>query len=199
MPENIKPFRRKHYFIARKFQTKYVGLFLIFMFLTGALCSYIIYYTIMVLLGEKLANVYPQGRLIAIINTVNLRILLSLVLVTPLVVIISIFLSHKIAGPMFRMERFLTTMATGDFTQHITLRKGDELKTLAERINFFLDSIRPMISAQKSQLNELQKDAEELKTNAEAKHIDKPELAKGAEKLVNDVKSLALEMEKLKI
>lgn len=199
MSPETRPYRRKHYFIARKFQTKYAGLFLVFMFLTGALCSYIIYYTIMVLLGEKLANVYPQGRLIAIINAVNLRILLSLLMVTPLVVIISIFLSHKIAGPMYRMERFMTTMATGDFTQHITLRKGDELKTLAERINFFVDSLRPMIAAQKSQLAVLQKDVENIKNCSQAKHTDKAEIAKDAERMEKDLQGLAIEMEKLKI
>jgi methyl-accepting chemotaxis protein len=153
----------------------------------------------MVLLGEKLANVYPQGRLITIINTVNLRILLSLVLVAPLVVIISIFLSHKIAGPMYRMEKFLTAMATGDFTQHITLRKGDELKTLADRMNFFIDGIRALIRAERLQLGELQLDVEALRKAAEAKHTDKAYLAKEVEKLAIDFQNLTSEMEKLKI
>jgi methyl-accepting chemotaxis protein len=199
MSPEIRTYRRKQYFIARKFQTKYAGLFLVFMFLTGALCSYIIYYTIMVLLGEKLANVYPQGRLIAIINAVNLRILLGLLTITPLVVIISIFLSHKIAGPMYRMEKFMTTMATGDFTQHITLRKGDELKTLAERINFFVDSLRTMIGSQKSQLAILQKDMENIKNCAQAKHTDKAEIVKDAERMAKDLQGLTIEMEKFKI
>jgi methyl-accepting chemotaxis protein len=198
MAENVRPYRRKQYFIAKKFQTKYVGLFLLFMFLTGALCAYVIYYTTMVLMGEKLANVYPQGRLIAIINSVNLRILLSLVMVAPLVVIISIFLSHKIAGPMYRMEKFLTAMAGGDFSSRITLRKGDELKTLAERMNFFVDSMRLLIGGQKSHMNNALTDLNNLKKALESKSADKAHIAGELDKLTNDINGLNRELEKLK-
>ena len=101
--EYTVPYKRKKYLVAARFQLKYVGLILILVFLTGLLCSYVVYYTTMILLGDKLANVYPQGRLIAIINAVNTRILFSLILVSPLVVTIGIFASHKIAGPIYRI------------------------------------------------------------------------------------------------
>jgi methyl-accepting chemotaxis protein len=97
------------------------------------------------------------------------------------------------------MEKFMTTMATGDFTQHITLRKGDELKTLAERINFFVDSLRTMIGSQKSQLAILQKDMENIKNCAQAKHTDKAEIVKDAERMAKDLQGLTIEMEKFKI
>ena len=106
-------FRRKRYIVAARFQLKYIGLILMLVFLTGLLCSYVVYYTMMLGMGDKLANVYPQGRLISIVRDVNLRLFLSLIFVAPLVVTIGIFASHKIAGPIYRIEKFLDDMARG--------------------------------------------------------------------------------------
>src|SRR3989338_650465 len=133
---------RRQYLVAKKFQLKYVGLILLLMFLTAALCSYVIYYTSMLLLGEKLANVYPQGRLVSIVKIVNFRILLSLILITPLVTIIGIFLSHRIAGPIYRMENFMANLAGGNLAPHLILREKDELIMLANGINRVVDSLR---------------------------------------------------------
>ena len=134
--------KRRTYLILKGVQLRYVGLLLIVMFMTAALSSYVIYYTTMMFMGEKLANVYPQGRLVSIINIFNFRILLSMVLITPLVVLIGIFASHKIAGPMFRIARTLRGMAAGDLTAPIVLRKGDELTDIADAINHISDTLR---------------------------------------------------------
>ena len=126
MTQISKPkFKRTQYFISKQFQLKYVGLILLLMFVTAVVCSYFVYYTLMILMGEKLASVYPQGRLMAIINTVNFRVLALLLLITPFVAALGIYLSHKIAGPIHRIERFLSDMATGNLVSRLILRKGD--------------------------------------------------------------------------
>ena len=78
-------FRRRQYIVSARFQLKYTGVILILMFVTAGLSSYVVYYTSMILMGEKLANVYPQGQLVSIVKAVNLRLLASLIFVTPLV------------------------------------------------------------------------------------------------------------------
>ncbi|MDP2913017.1 MAG: methyl-accepting chemotaxis protein [Candidatus Omnitrophota bacterium] len=155
--------KRKHYLISRYFQLKYIGLILMLMFLTAALCSYVVYYSTMLLVGEKLANVYPQGRLMAIVNTVNFRILITMLLITPLVALIGILLSHKIAGPIYRIEQVLGSMASGDLTAHIVLRKGDELTGLADHINTLTDSIKSAVRIEKERLNAISNEMNELR------------------------------------
>jgi signal transduction histidine kinase len=126
----------------------------------------------MVLMGEKLGNVYPQGRLIAIINTVNFRILLSLLLITPIVTIIGIFLSHKIAGPIYRMEKFLGDMAAGNFSSRITLRKGDELVSVADKINVLNESLKTAIATQKSSVEGIVAELVELEKIVKSRPSD---------------------------
>lgn len=162
--ETARPIiKRKQYLISRRFQLKYVGLILALMFLTAALCSYVVYYSTMLLMGEKLANVYPQGRLMAIVNAVNFRILLSMVFISPMIVVIGILLSHKIAGPVFRMEKVLDNMSKGDLRANIVLRKGDEMATLAEAINKVTDSIKLVMVGQKERMGAILNEMNVLK------------------------------------
>lgn len=99
------------------------------------LSGYTVYYTLFTLMGEKLANVYPQGRLMDIFKTVNTTLLLRIVLIVPFVVMISILITHRIAGPVFSMQRYLGEVAKGNFSSILKLRKRDELKDLAAAIN----------------------------------------------------------------
>lgn len=192
-------FKRKQYLVAKKFQLKYVGLILLFMFLTAALCSYVIYYTTMILMGEKLANVYPQGRLIHIVKTVNFRILLSMIFVSPLVALIGIFLSHRIAGPIGRMEKFLLNMGSGDFTGKLVLRQGDELAAVANGINSMSEGMRAIIASQKTQLIKVVGELEALKKAAVNRTKDLPEISSGISRVESEIKALEKELETYKL
>lgn len=64
------------------------------------------------------------------------KFLLTFVAVLVLVVIATtIILSHRVAGPIFRLKRDLKTVIDGDLTVHFSLRERDELKDLAKSID----------------------------------------------------------------
>ncbi|MCX5677787.1 MAG: methyl-accepting chemotaxis protein [Candidatus Omnitrophica bacterium] len=200
MTQFSKPkFKRTKYLVSTKLQLRYVGIILLLMLVTALICSYIIYYTVMILMGEKLSNVYPQGRLIAIINTVNLRILFSLLLITPVVAVIGIFLSHKIAGPIYRIEKFLGDMATGNFAARIVLRKGDELMSVADKINVLNDSLKTTIGSQKSSMGRIVAELDELKKMISSKPGDVLSLDKNVERLQGEIRNLEAQLGKYKV
>ena len=51
------------------------------------------------------------------------------------IVLLTIFFSHKVAGPVFRLEKTCHSMIQGDYTNEIHLRRGDELQNLALLFN----------------------------------------------------------------
>jgi len=61
--------------------------------------------------------------------------LFYIVAVGILVIFLSIITSHRLAGPMVKMERALGAMAGGDYSGHVALRRKDVGKDLAEKIN----------------------------------------------------------------
>lgn len=198
MPANVK-YRRTQYLVAKKFQLRYVGLILLLVSLTAILCSYVIYYTMMVTMGDKLANVYPQGRLMSIVSTVNLRILLSLILVAPLVVIVGIMASHKIAGPIYRIEKFLTSMAAGELSQHITLRKNDELVSLANGINTVIDSLKETIVKERESLDKAAVSLDSAKRSVDSKPINHSGLNGSIDKLSEELVKAKSILDKYKV
>jgi len=192
-------YKRTQYFVAKKFQLKYVGMILLLVSLTAIMCSYVIYYTMMLTMGDKLANVYPQGRLISIVNAVNFRILFSMFIVIPIVVMIGIYTSHKIAGPIYRIEKFLASMAEGNMSLPLTLRKNDELVSLAGGINRVMDSMKATVKKERASISSISTSMENLRKLSAAKPIDNIALDQALDKLNEEISVLRAEVEKYKI
>ena len=55
--------------------------------------------------------------------------------------VVSIMLTHRVAGPAFVLERAVQGMRKGDFSQRLSLRRRDYLKELASAIESFRDEI----------------------------------------------------------
>ncbi len=61
-----------------------------------------------------------------------------------LIAVFGLFISHKMAGPIYRIKKNLREAGTGavDINSMVfRLRKGDELQDLVEALNLFLDKV----------------------------------------------------------
>ena len=195
----ISRFRRRQYLIKARFQLSYVGLILVLIIITACICSYVVYYTSLITLGEKLAAVYPQGRLVSIVQMVNSRILLSIILITPFIIMIGIYFSHKIAGPIFRIESFLKDMAAGNLSQNLTLRKGDELVSLADGINDVRNNLVSAIDSHKDRLDSLLSKLEELRASLPANFKEDIEIISILDNISNEIKAFRASLDKYKL
>jgi len=182
--------RRRTYLISKKFQLKYTAIIVVFMFLISWLAGYTVYYTVFILLGEKLANVYPQGRLIAIFKTVNFTLLTRMALLLPFVIILSILLSHKIAGPVFRMERYLSEVARGNLSSVLKLRKRDELQNLAGAINKMTHSLGKIAKENQDNIAKLSIALSELNTEIKQPTLNKDKISNLAKEAIGQMDSL---------
>ena len=66
-----------------------------------------------------------------------------------IVIIISAFLSHKLAGPVYRFEQVCKAIAKGDFSQRVRLRKGDFFTELQDDFNAMMDRVEEEINKNK--------------------------------------------------
>jgi len=134
-------YRRRRYLVRKGFQLRYVGLILAVALLSALISGYTVYHNSWILLGDKLANVYPQGELVSIFRSVNVKLAINLIFISILCVGLGIIASHRIAGPVYRMKVFLTGVISGDYTKRLKLRKSDELTDLADVINRLVDKL----------------------------------------------------------
>ena len=128
--------RRTQLLTDRSLQYQYVAIVLGFMIAMIILAAAVIYVTGWSQLVERLANVYPQGRLQGILKIIYLRLLLGFLILAPIAVFAAVIVSHRVAGPLVRIRRYLRLMARGEFDlAPLELRRYDELKDIAALIN----------------------------------------------------------------
>ena len=66
------------------------------------------------------------------------------------VAVISAFLSHKMAGPVYRFEQVCKAIAKGDFSQRVHLRQGDQFVELQNDFNAMMDRVEAEINKNKN-------------------------------------------------
>lgn len=74
----------------------------------------------------------------------------------------SIFISHKIAGPLYRYQKILEELEKGNVGIRVNLRKSDEGKILAARFNQTLSALDSMFQRLKAILKEHESDPERM-------------------------------------
>lgn len=84
--------------------------------------------------GQELADRIP--------TVVFGNLLVTLGILFPTMLVAGILVTHKIAGPVYRLERYFEAIARGEDPGTIRFRDGDELHELAERINLAVAKLR---------------------------------------------------------
>lgn len=161
MPRPI--FRRRKYIIQKGLQFRYIGLVFGLALIASIVTGWTVFATGWHFLGEKLASVYPQGRLVYVLRATNLALLRNLLLISPLIFILGLLFSHRIAGPVYRISKTLEEIIKGNLGLKIKLREGDELVDLADMINRLTESFNNTVVMDKDVAIKIEKDLEEIK------------------------------------
>ena len=170
MPRPI--LRRRQYIIKKGLQFRYIGLVFGLALLTSLVTGWTVFATGWHFLGEKLASVYPQGRLVYVLRVTNLALIRNLLLISPLVFILALLFSHRIAGPVYRIGKTLEDISKGNLGLKIRLREGDELVDLADMINNLTENFNKTIVLDKDIAIKIEKDLEEIKKLASSQPCD---------------------------
>lgn len=162
--------KRRNYFIEKKFQTKYVILTILmllsysFLFITIIFAPYILTLHFNYPLAEKV----DAARVLLLLHSTIWPWIGGVILFFG---VISIFVSHKIAGPLFRIKKSLVQVSQGDLSVVIKLRKWDDLKDLAEQVNELIEELRTFVTALRNDYNLLSDYIQELEQKIEQKGL----------------------------
>lgn len=154
---------RRRYIIKKGLQFRYIGIVFALALLASIVTGYTVFATGWALLGERLASVYPQGRLIYVFRAANMALMKNLLLISPLIFILALLFSHKIAGPVYRIEKTLYEISKGNLALKIKLRRRDELQDLADTINIMTGSLNKTMALSKETGAKIQKDLDDIK------------------------------------
>jgi len=136
----MEKIKRKRKYMGTLFEKKLLLLIFASAVIPTAIVAAILYYLIFNLLAWQIG--IPEAiayNLIPVVRKINLIILISLPIIFLLIWMVALELSHKISGPLFRLERELEERIAGKGHGHIRLRPKDELKALVDKLNKLLN------------------------------------------------------------
>jgi methyl-accepting chemotaxis protein len=76
------------------------------------------------------------------LQSVNRSLVPKILILFVLIFIAGIFISHKIAGPMYRIEQSAAAIRNGDLRVSFQIRKSDEMKDTASALEEMVDSLK---------------------------------------------------------
>ena len=132
MSEQSK-FARKQYLVDRAYQLQFVTRVFIAIFGIAVISSGVA--SVMLWFNMYRANAGEQTHLIVAFIAVSITLIVELLVSIPIAYFFGIRQSHRVVGPMNRLKGTLEAIGQGDYSQRITLRKGDALIDLAEHVN----------------------------------------------------------------
>lgn len=97
--------------------------------------------------------------------------------------------SHKIAGPIYRLERSLESIGSGNLSQKIKFRENDAIHELADNINKTTESLNERVSSIGMNLKGVREEAERLRADPQYSPSILLEKIRFLKKNVSDLKT----------
>ncbi len=187
-----RTWRRRNYFVRKEFQGRFILRFFLTI-LIGAVVFTAIFslfssHTITVTYEGSVLRIdrTPKALLVEILRTYGVYIFLLGLGIS----IVSLFISHRIAGPLYRLEKSVEEITKGKLDFKITLRRKDELKELAASMNSMMRELSGRIGDIKREADIVQGALLGLSESAKGEKVVTAEMREGVSEAVRSMEDL---------
>jgi len=137
MEQKRPPIWKRKYLISRKFQLKYVWLVIVSFIIVIGLVLWDIHKMLKTLMPcvqmMEMAPEIAKSEMLLLVKVSSIMVILALLMV---------YLTFKIAGPLFRIEKEIRSMLDTKEYKNIKIRQGDEAQELVELLNKLINQIK---------------------------------------------------------
>ena len=191
--------KRRTYYIEKKFQTKYI-LLTIFLLLTYTFAFIIIIFSPYILtLSLDFYSLSEKAEAARTLLLLHSKVWPGIGGIILLFGALSIFITHKIAGPLYRLKKSLAMIVEGNLDVKVKLRKGDDLKDLAEHFNMLAEELRTFVNTVRVDYDLLSGYILELEREIDAKMLTEESGRALIHKVEANRKNIETVLEKFKI
>jgi len=153
--------RRRIHMIKMDFQRNFIFKFCAIIVLSSLTIGGIVY----ALSASSTTTAFENSRLLIkstqdfILPFLMISCLAGIIMSGILTIIITLFISHRIAGPIYRLEKDIIEVNKGNLCLDINVRENDELQDLAKSLNQMLKTIRMSIAEMDKELSSIPSEA----------------------------------------
>ena len=136
-------FLRTKYITGSRIQMHYLALLMISIIVPLVFSVACLYYLVFKIMAEQLGiPEYIALNLFPVIHKINMVLLIGMPPLFLILIVWGVMLSHRFAGPIERLEKELKRIAhSKDYKIRLRVRKGDDIKPVADAVNELLNSI----------------------------------------------------------
>lgn len=182
--------------VETSFKLKFMLTFCIITITVVSLASFLFYFLTYRELshdyGEAFSTLQSVKRAIFPLLFASIQSVALLAVVTIAIAVLSLFFSHKIAGPLYRFEKSMDAVGSGDLTCVVKLRAGDQILRIEETMCTSINSMNQRVRGMNDILLRFKTIEERLKTRLE---MDLQE--KGLKELTEDLRIELTELKKI--
>jgi len=186
---------RKQYLINKQLQMSYAWLLILCVSLVILIFGLSLWYMNKVhmslfqsIVGE---NVLPQSYINSTQSSFLIGTLVTIVLVSCLLLVLGIYSSHKIAGPIYRITKNLNLVGIENELDTIQIRKKDQLKEMADAFNHMVHALKDRMYQDVRLIDQVKTKIVQLHDSLKGESIDIKKLSdqvKEIEKLAAELK-----------
>ncbi|MBN1871923.1 MAG: methyl-accepting chemotaxis protein [Candidatus Omnitrophica bacterium] len=184
---------RKNYLIDKTFQTQFIFKFCLLIIVASLVTGVLIYY-----FNRQTTTVAFENLRVVVKSTSDfiLPIIIQILLIVTVfagivTILVTLFTTHKISGPLYRLKNELERIRSGDLTRTVRIRSADQLQIVASE----LDSVRKNI---KESLQVLKAQCDLIKDYAQKSREGKED-AEGRKRLSECATKIESEISKFRI
>ena len=201
MSQGEKQIQKRTYFIQKGFQAKMILKFVALSTIMAVISSVILYF----LASKKLeASYYEAHNSIKSMwdilgTTVLVTNFISLAAISIATVYVTLFISHKIAGPLFKLEKNINEISEGNLSLHSHFREGDQVQTLGTALGNMVDKLSARLKVVKDISGDLSALEEKLQQLKGKESVSGEEISKIHSQLKDQATRLNTELEKFQL
>lgn len=149
MGEETQKFKRRTVLVKRHLQLKYAAVVFAAVVFTALIVGVGSYLTMF-----KLIQFENPAIKDALVGALRMDVV-KMIIFLGIMFLVSMFVSHRWAGPIYRFERSAQVVSTGDLTHRVSLRTGDDLMELQDELNAMIASLQRMIQKERTLVEHL--------------------------------------------
>jgi len=174
--------KRRNYMIDKKYQANFILKFCLLVTATGAFIMVVLYS-----LAGKATTVSFLNSRVVVQSTADFLfpvLVQTFVVATMVTGVVTIFftliISHRIAGPAYRIKKTLFSVGNGDFSSVCRVRQKDSLQDVASALNVMMAEVRKNLVVINNSLTALKDKLEDAQKSKSVDVSELKELKKGA-------------------
>jgi HAMP domain-containing protein len=147
--------RRKKYYLNKKIQIKYAVLSVAMLILYTLLLLIALFGPPMFMVNSPDVPLAVRAEAANSVLLINSYLWPGIGLIIFLFGAFSIFITHKLAGPLYAIEKVINRITDGDLSARVKLRKKDDLHELGQAMNRMFDKQETALSVLNEQFHAL--------------------------------------------